>query len=172
MAAKILILGWGSLIWRPDGLKTAGDWTLNGPTLPIEFSRISNNNRLTLVIDETNGVPVVTRWIRSACATLDDAMENLRIREGAPSLKGIGCANIRDGLFSATALERHEASAREIASWGKAKGADAVVWTAIGPRWPLDGSFTVEAAARYLLNLHEPDRATAHEYVLNAPQEI
>lgn len=172
MVANILILGWGSLIWRPERLKTVGNWSLDGPTLPIEFSRISNNRRLTLVIDETNGVPVVTRSIRSACATLDDAIGNLRAREGAPSIKGSGYADIRDGRLSATALARHNSAAHDIARWGKAIGADAVVWTAIGPRWPLKGSFTVEAASQYLLDLKEPDRAPAHEYVFNAPREI
>ena len=59
---KIAILGWGSLIWNPRILKVAGDWTLDGPTLPIEFSRISDNDRLTLVIDEMDGTELVTRY--------------------------------------------------------------------------------------------------------------
>lgn len=168
----IFILGWGSLIWRTGELRTAGDWTQDGPILPIEFSRISENGRLTLVIDEQNGVDLVTRSIRSACTTLDDAIENLRVREGAPSAKGIGYVDLRKGQFSVTALERHKATALEIANWGKTRNADAVIWTAIGPRWPLEGTFTVEAAARYLLNLQEPERAQAHEYVFKAPKEI
>jgi hypothetical protein len=172
MAVKILILGWGSLIWRPDGLKAVGDWCFDGPTLPIEFSRISDNKRLTLVIDEINGVPVTTRFIRSACATLEDAIENLRVREGAPSAKGIGYVNMADESFSATALKRHKATAYEIAKWGRTRSADAVVWTAVGARWTLEGSFTVEAAAKYLVNLPEPERAQAHEYVFKAPEEI
>ncbi|UPK10731.1 hypothetical protein IVA93_31760 [Bradyrhizobium sp. 155] len=169
--AQILILGWGSLIWRPDKLKTVGDWSLDGPTLPVEFSRISNNKRLTLVIDETNGVPVKSRFVRSACGTLEDAIENLRVREGAPSAKGIGYVDINNGSFSGTALERHKATAHEIAKWGKTRDADAVIWTAIGPRWPFEGSFSVEAAARYV-ELAGTDRAQAHEFVCRAPQEI
>jgi len=49
MASHILILGWGSLIWSPGELKTVGDWSLDGPTLPIEFSRIA----LTALFEQT-----------------------------------------------------------------------------------------------------------------------
>ena len=50
---KIAILGWGSLIWNQNGLPVKGQWKKNGPVLPIEFSRVSRDGRLTLVIDET-----------------------------------------------------------------------------------------------------------------------
>jgi hypothetical protein len=43
---KIAIVGWGSLIWDPRDLHLAT------AILPIEFSRISDNGRLTLVVDE------------------------------------------------------------------------------------------------------------------------
>ncbi|MBM7486701.1 hypothetical protein ACVWWI_000183 [Bradyrhizobium sp. USDA 3686] len=137
-------------------MRTKGDWAQDGPILPNEFSRISENGRLTLAIDEQNGVDLVRLSIRSACTTLDDAIENLRVREGAPSAKGIGYVYIRKGPFSTTALQRHEAAAAIIARWGEIKKADAVIWTAIGPRWSLDGSFSVEAAAQYLFSLQEP----------------
>ena len=47
---KIGILVWGSLYWDPRNLNTTGEWFFDGPILPIEFSRISGGNRLTLVI--------------------------------------------------------------------------------------------------------------------------
>lgn len=52
---KIAILGWGSLIWNPENLNyyTEFGWSKNEPKLPIEFLRISNNGRLTLVITES-----------------------------------------------------------------------------------------------------------------------
>lgn len=63
---RIAILGWGSLIWNPNGLPIRGDWQRGGPVLPIEFSRISSDERLTLVIDEQNGINVTTRYALSA----------------------------------------------------------------------------------------------------------
>lgn len=52
---KIAILGWDSLIWDPRSLKydVNTGWLTDGPKLPIEFARISNDGRLTLVIKES-----------------------------------------------------------------------------------------------------------------------
>ena len=46
---KIAILAWGSLL-RSETMKI-GKWQIDGPFLPLELSRISNDGRLTLVID-------------------------------------------------------------------------------------------------------------------------
>jgi hypothetical protein len=53
---KVLVLAWGSLVWDPGALRLASNWMEGGPVLPIEFSRISDDGRLTLVIDERHGV--------------------------------------------------------------------------------------------------------------------
>jgi hypothetical protein len=42
---KIAILGWGSLVWDPRELNVADEFNVVGPTLPIEFCRISGNQR-------------------------------------------------------------------------------------------------------------------------------
>lgn len=71
-----------------EPLTKVGGWSLH--TLPIEFSRISDNKRLTLVIGETNGTLLVTRSIRSACARLDEAIENLRLLISGPQMPASG----------------------------------------------------------------------------------
>lgn len=48
---KIVCLGWGSLVWDPKELLIDGHWNTDGPLLPIEFCRQSQDGRLTLVID-------------------------------------------------------------------------------------------------------------------------
>ena len=65
---RISILGWGSLIWesRPAFDDLHGAWHPDGPTLKLEFSRVSLKTRLgalTLVIDPfaRRGVPRVLR---------------------------------------------------------------------------------------------------------------
>lgn len=40
---KIVVLGWGSLIWNPGDLKINSEWQKDGPTLPIEFARVSSD---------------------------------------------------------------------------------------------------------------------------------
>jgi len=79
--ARIAILGWGSLIWCPRQLQYEGEWQQGGPVLPIEFSRISSDGRLTLVIDTQRGVDTPTRFVVSSHTDLKSAIENLRDRE-------------------------------------------------------------------------------------------
>ena len=58
---KIACIGWGSLIWNSGVLKIRNKWYEDGPILPIEFSRISDDGRVTLIIDKS-GTPVRTLW--------------------------------------------------------------------------------------------------------------
>jgi hypothetical protein len=78
---KSAILAWGSLVWDPGDLKVAADFVANGPLLPIEFCRVSDDGRLTLVVDETFGSVCTTYSAPSALEDLDGAIENLRLRE-------------------------------------------------------------------------------------------
>jgi hypothetical protein len=66
---KIVILGWVSLIWDPRGLPREGPWQEGGPIFPIEFSRVSNDCRLTLVIDPVDGSPLRARGGRAVIKT-------------------------------------------------------------------------------------------------------
>lgn len=47
---KIAVIGRGSLIWCPRGLRIASRWHLDGRELPLEFVRTSGDGRLTLII--------------------------------------------------------------------------------------------------------------------------
>ena len=58
---KIACIGWGSLIWMPENLMIQNKWFEDGPMLPIEFARQSDNGRITLIIDEF-ARPVRTLW--------------------------------------------------------------------------------------------------------------
>ena len=58
---KIAILGWGSLVWQHQSLQLQSEFEPGGPELPIEFSRISADGRLTLVIDQDHRKQVRTR---------------------------------------------------------------------------------------------------------------
>ena len=41
---RVAILGWGSLLWKPETLHNQGKWRSDGPWLPIEFARTSNQD--------------------------------------------------------------------------------------------------------------------------------
>ncbi len=170
---EIAILGWGSLIWDPRTLRLAGDWQTGGPVLRIEFSRISDDGRLTLVIDEQHGVDVETRFALSGLSELDLAIKNLQEREGARHADSIGYA-CRDGRQSKQAVNQHPKSCANICAWLAQSSSDAVIWTAIGPRFETKAKnpFSVDAAISYLGNLREPTRTLARDYILKAPAEV
>ncbi|MFZ5834983.1 MAG: hypothetical protein ACOY2B_06325 [Pseudomonadota bacterium] len=54
---KITVLAWGSLVWGRRELAIADDFKSNGPRLPIEFCRVSEDGRLMMMIDEAFGAP-------------------------------------------------------------------------------------------------------------------
>jgi hypothetical protein len=46
----IVCLGWGSLVWNRGGPPLVTEGNEDGPAIPIEFARQSDNGRMTLVI--------------------------------------------------------------------------------------------------------------------------
>lgn len=107
----IYILGWGSLIWdkRPEFDDYHGPWQSDGPTLKLEFSRISQKTRLgalTLAIDPSNGVSCRVAYTRSTRKDPNDAICDLRSREGTV-LNRVGVMFL-DGSRSHGGDERHD----------------------------------------------------------------
>jgi len=173
---KIAILGWGSLIWQPRDLPIEGTFQAGGPTLPIEFCRISSSARLTLVIDEWHGVPVRAYVAKSEKTDLHSAMEDLRIREGMPTAKRVGFIDNKNGKRCDLAQDAHPNAVVEIDNWLEQSPYDIAIWTALGTNFSQRGKgkevFSVAAAVLYLERLSESDRAIALEYIRKAPAEV
>jgi len=100
---KIACLGWGSLIWNPGSLLIRREWFNDGPLLPIEYSRISNDGRLTLVITE-NVKPIRTLWALMATEDLAEAKKSLKEREGCKYESDIGSISINDEAINPNEL--------------------------------------------------------------------
>jgi hypothetical protein len=172
---KIAILGWGSLLWDPKELKLAAPFEHNGPRLPIEFCRISQNRRLTLIIDETFGTLCRTYAAASAFGTLEEAMENLRLREEMTSAADIGFITVAAQERNPAATERHPHAVETIADWALHAGYDAAIWTALESHFERHTRepFSVNAAMRFLEELEQNDKpafARALEYIRRAPE--
>ncbi len=151
----------------------------NGPLLPIEFCRISADGRLTLAIDETFGALCRTYSAPSALESLDAAIDNLRLRAGAPNARAVGFVEPASGRQSDVAIERHPEAVATIAAWAASSGYDAAIWTALVSNFEEAGKggepFSVTAAIGYLEALQGRDGAKfarALAYVRQAPPEV
>ena len=172
---NIAILGWGSLIWCPGGLRIRTRWRSDGPSLPIEFARISQDDRLTLVI-RPGSANQPTYWAFSEFTTLEDARDNLKNRERSKleDIRGVR----RDGTGGNDAPSEIE---QRITEWmAHQKEVDAVVLTNLKSNWrkKRGREFSPEDAMNFLLGLEaERDRARAtydraREYVTNTPAVV
>jgi hypothetical protein len=164
----IVCLGWGSLIWNPGVLPIAKDWFCDGPLLPIEFARVSNDGRLTLVV--TAGAPTLpVLWSSLGVHSLESAANALAAREN------IKPENVRYsiGAWSRTQRSRHS-EVDVIAQWASQRNVDAVVWTALKPGFPESRGVlpTVDQAVAHLRGLEGQARASAEEYVRRTPPQI
>lgn len=170
---KIAVLGWGSLVWDPRQLPIKGEWRKGGPALRLEFSRVSEDGRLTLVIDVKNGESVCVRYAESFRSDLRDAICDLRDREGTRRNR-IGFINNENGTTSKTEFPKQADVFDGIAQWCKKNSFHAVVWTALPPKFggkPGKG-FSVENAIEYLEGLPKTARENALKYIKQAPEEV
>ncbi len=165
MAKDIFILGYGSLIWDLDDLAPAvrGGWHMaQGPTMPLEFSRISpkRHQALALVIDP-RGMLCPTHAIASTRHRVDEAVDALARRERT-SPERIGYVDLASAKRSADT----RGIAERVAAWCADRNAGGAVWTELESNFD---DFSVERAMDYLKNLTGQSLTAAEEYINRAP---
>jgi hypothetical protein len=178
---EIAVIGWGSLIWYPGCLRIKSRWRSDGPFLPIEFARISNDGRLTLVIHpgppEQPTPDQRTYWALSEFDSPKDARANLQLREGAKNLDDIPSL-ISDGQEQGKIDRQIAAKIRE---WLNCRqDVQAAVWAGLQSNWERKQGtkFKLAEAVKYLIKLErngdEADASydRAREYVTNTPPQI
>lgn len=163
---RIACLAWGSLVWKAGPLRLASAWQVGGPSLPIEFGRVGDAGELATAICP-GAAESPTRWALLATGDLDAAREMLREREGIHAAEPhfVGSVPARHGPF---------ACASRIEAWASSHGLDAVVWTALPPRFAgSDGrSPSLAESLAYLHGLRGAKRMHAERYVRQVPAEI
>jgi len=162
---RIACIGWGSLVWSPGVLRCEGEWHLNGPLLPLEFARTSKDGRLTLVLMDGAAL-VPSLWVELDYADPESTRQALAGREGSSPLSV--------GLWPGPA-PRYAVGAVDIAGWAESKALDAVVWTALPPKFAGEdrkAPDSGQAAVDYLLGLDAESFAKAREYVEKAPAQV
>jgi hypothetical protein len=160
---KTAVLGWGSLIPHPRDLSLKSGWNTGGPELEIEFSRISTDGRLTLVIDPMHGSKVKTLYAESGKDVLAEAVENLRLREGT-TVDRIGVCS--KGVKS-------PGMPTPICDWLARSRFEAVIWTNLETNYKQRRSkdFSVEDAYDYLESLSPAGKANARNYINETPKQ-
>ncbi|WP_339383599.1 hypothetical protein [Oculatella sp. LEGE 06141] len=169
----IAILGWGSLIWKPQNLQYIGNWETGGPVLPLEFSRITKERPLTIILDPENGVACPTRVAQSAQSNLADAIRDLMQREGTTEER-IGYVELQGNQSSLQMYPEQIKVDETIRRWCKDNQVSAAIWTAIPPNFSerLGIKFSVNSAIEYLKTLPESAQASGLEYFRKTPAEI
>jgi hypothetical protein len=175
---RIACIGWGSLLWDPRTLPMAEAFRAFGPMLPIEFSRVSLDGRVTLVIDPS-APPLLTFSTRLAVDSLTAAVDALGEREKiVPERRAewVG-RRVRRSLAAAGAVgESGETHAVDgvIDRWLASTELDGVVWTALPARGPKGESALPDRddLVAHLESLAGPDRARAEQYVRRTPRSV
>lgn len=152
-------IGWGSLCWDPRDLPV-GEWRKDGPVLPLEFARRSQDGRVTLVVTE-DGTELQTLWAELSASSLAEAVNLLALREGC-NARHIGRS---DAAFP---------YGERVDAWAKDRGLSGVVWTTLPPKWNDENGRAPSLAElkAYLRELPADVRSRALEYIENAPAQI
>lgn len=174
----IAFLGWGSLIWDTqekfkdwEGQLDGSGWSEDGPEIPLEFSRVSESRdrALTLVIDSENGQFCQVQWRLSKRKLLEDAIADLRCREGTNNA-GVTHSKINPNDES----NGDEGFLGIIKAWARDRDVEAVVWTALKSNFKerVGKDFSVEEAVKYLQVLPVEGKVKAAEYIWRAPSFV
>lgn len=168
---KIAVLGWGSLIWDQRNLSIVDDhWYIHGPSLPIEFARISNGGRLTLVI-KPDWKEVTTLYAICNFADLDAAIENLRIREDTV-IGRIGFYNFNNG--DSRIAKANEFMISNLITWQKNTQVDAVIWTDLPENFKEARNlvYNLGSINEVLKGFNKEQFGLAKIYIQNTPKQI
>jgi len=163
---RIACLAWGSLVWDPRQLPIRREWFKDGPFAPVEFTRQSSDDRMTLVIDPS-ARPVRVLWALMLPTDLQIAKEALRDREGITG---------SDSLSRIGSWDRGDMAPEDIPDlprWGEDRGLDAAVWTALRPKLGTEErSPSIDEVIGHLRGLSGTARDHAKEYIERAPRQI
>ena len=180
---KIAILGWGSLLWDDQDKHkwfndTIGDWQAGGPTLPIEFCRISSSRKgaLTLVLQPPPiGCPCQVSFAVSKRTELAEAIADLEQRERCETTD-IGQCIAGDATKGQGQFKNLVAVIQAWLDTIEPK-IGAVIWTDLennyAKRSKRGKAFTVSDALIHLrTDLSAEGRSKAAEYVWRAPDFV
>lgn len=131
--------------------------------MPVEFSRVGDGGELATAIC-MNAPLIQVWWALLDTETVQHSTSLLREREQIP-------ADRDDGVGSLILNSRPTGA---LAEWAAEKKLDAVIWTALPPRYNgIEGRIPcAEDAITYLRTLEGEKRAHAQDYIKKVPAEF
>jgi hypothetical protein len=179
---RIAVVGWGSLIWDQRDLPLRSPWQPDGPALPVEFTRIAADGRLTLGL-RAGVADVRTLWALMSDQELEVTRAQLARRErtvpdriGCLDRHGGGCL---DSLGSGGEVGVGPSAGdgdlvRRLASWLADRQLDGVIWTALPANFEerVGRALSVRAAVSYLEQVSDDTRRRAEQYARRAPPQV
>jgi hypothetical protein len=159
---NIAYLAWGSLIFSSDTLKIK-EWKQSNLKLPIEFSRISDNKigRLTLVIDELNGLDNNIWYAYLQTSNINKAIKDLKIREKTIK-NSIGYINKKSNKMRIGNLS--DKIVKNIIDWMNEMNIDVAIWTNLQSNFT---DYSNENAYNYYIGSNEKTRQDIYDYIIN-----
>jgi hypothetical protein len=161
---RIACLGWGSLVWDPRGLPIQREWFDDGPLVHVEFSRKSTDGRITLVLTPS-ALAVRSLWAIMDFTELDAAREALREREQIPETQASRIAAWSLAQDSPTLIV-------DLPKWAEARGIEAIIWTALPPKFDESDNPSLSQVVTYLSGLTGAVRDNAERYIRLTPRQI
>ncbi len=166
----IACLGWGSLVWNPNGLPIQRTWFEDGPFVNVEFTRQSKDGRITLVI-EPSATPVRSLWAVMDAKDIGTARKDLRMREGILE-KNEQC-HIDSWSAGQPASQPLPNCVIGLSDWAQARGVDHIVWTALPSKFNGNNQTpSQQDVINYLNGLTGTKRDNAERYIRFAPKQI
>lgn len=156
---KIIYLGWGSLIWNLENLPVKGNWIKSDLKLPLEYSRKSQDGRLTLVIDKMHGRYNNIWYINSKETNLNYAIKALKEREKT-TLENIGYISYNGNIRSKLSKDLNE----KIMKWMIKNKFQAVIWTDLQSNW----NFSNKTAFHYFTKQSDEIKLKIFEYIFKS----
>jgi len=162
---KIACIAWGSLIWEPGPLRLASSWRPDGPLLPLEFVRDSDDSDELAVVMHEAAPPMPTYWALLDTTDLAAAREMLRQRE-----------KIRPEYpqWVGSIPNPNGAEDPRVAAWLRTHELDAAVWTALPAKFAKvsERAPSAHEAVAFLAGLEGEQRRKAEQYIRKVPREI
>jgi hypothetical protein len=168
--AIIACLGWGSLVWDPRGLPIQRTWFEDGPFVNVEFTRQSDDGRITLIL-EPSATPVRSLWAVMDAKDIVTARKDLQMRERI--LEKNKQSHIGSWSEGQPANQPLPKSVIGLSDWAQARGVDHIVWTALPSKFNgKNQTPSQQDVINYLNGLTGTKRDNAERYIRFAPKQI